>query len=165
MKLLFVGQAPSRTAGRVRAFDGRSGQRLASLLDLTLAEFLAIVDTVNLLARWPGKHGGKYAYREKGDRFPIATARRKANRLKKELHALRHPVVVLCGRRVARAFGVEGEFLSRHRRGGIQVLLFPHPSGCSQWWNDPKNVRAARRALLDAFSAVTHCFARALVAA
>ena len=146
-KLLVVGQAPSKTAGKVRAFDGASGERLARLLGLSLDAFLRNVDTRNLLGRWPGKHGGKYAHRDKGDRFPISAARRRARALQKEIHALRWPVVVLCGRRVADAFGVSAPFLGWERRGAIEVLVVPHPSGCNLWWNDRDNAAEARRAL------------------
>lgn len=152
MKLLFVGQAPSRSAGRKRAFDGPgSGRRLASLLGLTLPEFLEEADTANLLPRWPGKHGGKYAFREKGDRFPVGQARRRARRMMASGELSRWPLVVLCGRRVARAFGVAAPLLSFERLEGAWFMAFPHPSGCNLWWNDPRNAERAGFELRMAF--------------
>lgn len=140
---LLVGQAPSRSAGHARAFDGESGRRLARLLDLP--SIFDAFETVNLLRRWPGKHGGRYAYREKGDRFPLQAARRSARRLRATLTPGR--VVVLCGGRVARAFGIDVPALHWARIDGCWVLVLPHPSGCNLWWNDPANRERAEIAL------------------
>ncbi len=61
--------------------------------------------------------------------------------------------LVLCGRRVAEAFGLAAEPPLTRRviwdlggHPGLDVLLLPHPSGLSRWWNDPENFEAARRA-------------------
>ena len=152
MKPLVVGQAPSKTAGHRRAFDGDSGRRFAKLLGISLEQFLSECDTVNLLRSWPGKHGGAYAYRDKGDRFPIAAAKRGAVRVMRELDAVRNPILVLCGRRVARAFGVHGDFLQwgvmpSRGHGAVMFLTIPHPSGCNVWWHDARNRELAAAAL------------------
>jgi len=155
-KILLVGQAPSRSAGKERAFDGPSGRRLAKLAGIEFEELFERLDTVNLLARWPGKHGGKYAWREKGDRFPIARAKRAAKRISRMFG--RYRVVVLCGRRVARAFAfpkyVRGiELRAPLRTNDAWVLTIPHPSGCNLLYND-RGVRTTVREFLNAAFAI-----------
>ena len=56
--------------------------------------------------------------------------------------------IVLCGRRVAKAFSVEGDFLDRVGR----YLLCPHPSGLNHWWNDEGNRRRARETFSETVS-------------
>lgn len=144
-KILLVGQAPSRSAGKERAFDGPSGRRLAKLAGIAFEELFERFDTVNLLARWPGKHGGRYQYREKGDRFPIARAKRAAKKIKSGWWT--YSTVILCGSRVAKAFGIDGPAMSWHDAvkmvetkheimfHHVRVLLLPHPSGCNIFYN------------------------------
>lgn len=129
-----VGQAPSRTAGKLRAFDGASGRRLAKLAQVPWEEFFDRFDTVNLLARWPGKHGGAYRYRAKGDRFPVASARRRAGRIAKTFGDYR--AVVLCGSKVAEAFGLPPRAFEWAIVNGTGVFVIPHPSGCNVVYND-----------------------------
>lgn len=93
MKILFVGQAPSRDTDGQPPFTGRSGRKLAKLCGISHAEFLNAFELVNLLERWPGKSG-------KGDAFPMAEARLVAA----SLDFRNRPLVVLVGRNVARAF-------------------------------------------------------------
>lgn len=52
-------------------------------------------------------------------------------------------VIVMCGRRVARAFKRDGDIPSLEAQG--RVLLLPHPSGRSRAWNDGKTVVMCRR--------------------
>ena len=135
-EVLLVGQAPSKLTEGLGAFRGRSGRFLAGMLGTTLEGFLASVEAVNLLDRWPGKAG-------KGDRFPAKLAGKKARLL---------PVVgrtvVLAGLNVAKAFGHVGRrFLEVWRSGGATFALVPHPSGVNRWWNDPANKEAAAELL------------------
>jgi hypothetical protein len=51
--------------------------------------------------------------------------------------------VVFAGKRVARAFGhVEDYYVWDGKR-----VTMPHPSGINHHWNEPRNVRRARRFL------------------
>jgi len=78
---------------------------------------------------FPGKAG-------KGDAFDGAAARCAAGQVKAR------PAILLGGN-VGRAFLLPpGQPLFRWRGG---LCLAPHPSGVSRWWNDPANVRRARR--------------------
>ncbi len=133
LKPLLVGQAPSSETRGKPAFAGRSGARLARLLGMPVASAL---EPINLLKRFPGKADAK------GDLFPIERARRAARRTR--LGAGR--TVLLAGGNVARAFGVTRfELFAWFELCGTLVAVVPHPSGISHWWNDPSNVRRARR--------------------
>jgi len=138
--LLLVGQAPCGQRPRAPALcpSTRSGRRLAELAGV--GSVREIADAVNLLRRFPGSAGPK------GDLFPIEEARRAARRLAGRMRARR--ATLLLGGNVARAFGVGGtDFLEWTEVRGARACVFPHPSGISHWWNDPRNVRRARRFL------------------
>ena len=137
MKLVLVGQAPARASGS-RAFDGRSGDRLAAYMGLAdRGELLATLECLNLLRRYPGSAG------EKGDLFPRAGARRAARRL---LGRLTGRWVLLAGKNVAGAFGMGTEYLTWETHpGGFRAAVIPHPSGVNHWWNDERNRRTFRR--------------------
>lgn len=132
MRVLLVGQAPSRDTCGGPPFSGRSGRRLADLAGVKHDELREVFALVNLLDRWPGKNG-------RGDAFPMGEARAAAARL----DLSKHDVVVLVGKSVARAFGIgEAEYFAE-RVGGVFVV--PHPSGVNRWWNDAANEERARR--------------------
>jgi hypothetical protein len=135
-----VGQAPGRRNGRGAPFEGPCARRLAGLAGLEERELRRRVRLVNLLGRWPGPSASK------GDAFPIARAREAARRF-----PLRGRVL-LAGRGVARAFGVDAPFLEWVELGRARVAVFPHPSGVSHWWNDPANARRAAEFLAEAAS-------------
>jgi len=55
---------------------------------------------------------------------------------------------VLLGGKVAAAFYMHRRPLFRwldEFGDGALVAVAPHPSGVSRWWNDPANLRRARR--------------------
>jgi len=144
VKPLFVGQAPSESLPvGARALSGRSGRRLASLAGLTLDEFLAAADTVNVFDAFTGKAG------KKGDAFPLAEARHRADVLRRA-NADRETVVLL-GSLVAAAFDLD-ELADApcswyHGAGDStqRVGFLPHPSGIDRWYNDAANVKRAAR--------------------
>ena len=132
-KVVLVGQAPS--ASGADRFEGRSGARLATLAELSRADFLATFERVNLLP-FAGKDGGK------GDAFDASAARLAAGRLAPSLAGRR---VVLVGLAVAKAFGLdEPPLLSWTVHRGMNVAVVPHPSGVNRWWNEPTNVAMAK---------------------
>ena len=134
-RVVIIGRAPSRTSDHRQPLSGPSGERLAFLCDLTMAEFAARFERRNLLDAWQGKAG-------KGDAFVRAPeARALAEGLRAGLATRR---VVLLGSDVARAFGFPGEpFLFGAHWGG-SFAFCPHPSGVNRWWNDPENFERAR---------------------
>ena len=137
MRTIIVGQAPGPRTDSREPLSGQSGRRLAALCGMELDEFLAAFERVNLIRRWPGEANGK------GDAFPMARARRAA-----VLRAGAFPGarVVLLGRQVAHAFDVYGmKILEWHSTPAFTFALCPHPSGVCQWWNEPANVRRARK--------------------
>jgi len=114
--------------------DGVSGRRLSDLSGVPVAEW---ADLANLLSAWPG-----YAA-HKGDRFPLPAARAAADRLMRTNR--QHRVLLLLGRGVAQAFGLDDLPFFKWRRlaGGRLVAVVPHPSGVSRWWNEaPRRVTA-----------------------
>ncbi len=134
--ITIVGEAPSRSSDPKKPFRGWSGNWLAKHAGLSGYEELASrARLVNVLPRWPGiGYSG-----EKGSRFPIARARRAAEKI--ELVG----VVLLAGRRVASAIDpvlAKAPYFSWHmtdRHGPCRLAVIPHPSGCNHWWNPPEN--------------------------
>lgn len=167
-QICVVGQGPNRTAWehgrdvalkfkhdpyepfaenycRRVAITGKVGEKLASLAGLHRLDFYVRVGRENLNSRWNGKAG-------KGDVFDRVEGCRKAEELRPKY--LRF---VLLGAEVQRCFG----FLPGITADPIRIaekwddsahikrlfLLFPHPSGINQWWNEPFNVHRAQKIL------------------
>lgn len=101
---------------------------------MDLPSFLAWTVRVNVLEAHPGRSG-------KGDAFHLPTARKLTTGLLARLAAHPGPVVLL-GRGVASALGRGGQAWFEWVDG---AAVAPHPSGISHWWNDPANIRRARR--------------------
>jgi hypothetical protein len=130
VKAIIVGEFPQR-----RSYVGEhsySGRRLAELLGV--ANVADVAHTANL-----------FEYRIPTWSKP--RARGAANRL---LLTRAPDRWVLCGRRVVEAFEIpetSSRWLSECVVAERRVLVFPHPSGISRFWNDPANVERAARAL------------------
>ena len=137
--VLFVGQAPGRPwpADTVRATTQRSSDRLAGIVGLTKNELFARAVWVNLLPKFPGKHGA-------GDAFPLPAARRAAAALPLA------PTTILLGSNVARAFSLPSALFCWHAVRGCRLAVVPHPSGISRAWNDARLVARARAFLRQA---------------
>lgn len=137
MKILFVGQAPSKETDGKPPFTGKCGRFLADLLGKTQEQMLKDHDFINVLDHWPGKGIG-------GDKFPIQEARIAA---KKKLDLMHGRLCVLLGHNVARAFGCSQfrylewyEIRNPENFAEIVVPLMtivPHPSGVNRYYNDP----------------------------
>lgn len=139
MRAMLVGQAPSRDTDGRPPFTGRSGRRLAELAGVTYEDLPRVFELRNVFDRWPGRDG-------RGDAFPAREARRRASGMVIDCER-----VVFVGVATARAFGVIGaEPASWFSWRGVVAAVVPHPSGICRWWNDPRNVDAARRLLLEA---------------
>ena len=143
-RTLIVAQAPSSKSDPAEPLSGQSGRRLADLAGLTFEAFLERFERVNLLPVYPGRQG-------KGDAFPMAEAREHAHQILVS-HFRGGRRVVLLGRNVAAAFMgsmLADDFPQLTWVGsainhGFVVARCPHPSGVCRWWNEPKNVEAAR---------------------
>ena len=136
--LLLVGEAGG-LFGDGEPFGGRIGRRMSSLLGMSPDEFLRRVERVNLLARSPGRQPAK------GHLFPLREASVSAASM-----PLTGRVVVLAGKRVARAFGLtDPPWLTPVvlGRGEALCAVMPHPSGIVRWWNDAGNADEASRCL------------------
>jgi uracil-DNA glycosylase len=134
--ILIVGEAPGRRPGQ--PLSGRCGDRLAALLQLPrqLWDLSGEVSACNLLDRWPGPAG-------KGSAFPTGLARLRAHELACRLDA--GTVVVLLGRRLARAARVQAAYFEWGSLGRARCVVVPHPSGVNRWWNDQANQDQAAR--------------------
>lgn len=147
MRPLLIGQAPGpNTDPRLPLFPVPStsaGGRLAEMTGLGRAEYLKTFERVNLLPDFPGKT-------KKEDMFPVARARFAAKIMKPFLAGR---TVVLVGRGVSTAFGLDPSFEFHKwfthpvkRRCAFardswhaRVVIIPHPSGRSRWYNDDAN--------------------------
>lgn len=161
MTVLFVGEATNRARdgrwlhiylyaralgeGSAYRRDPRAWLRLAAKNTGRTATARALCRSVqvNLFEDWPGSAG-------KGSRFPLPEARGRAAALLlsvragfefdgSDVAAARR--VVLVGRRVASAFGLERrpfyEWLPLNEIADLPAVIVPHPSGVSRVWNDP----------------------------
>ena len=154
MKLVIMGQAPGKNHGFGAPFAGPTGRRLARFCGLETVEQLrerAVL--MNLWGRYPGK-----AKSVQGDAFPESErAKRAAARRRAALAASGCEVLVCCGRRVASCFGVgDAPFLEWRevplaRGKNARVVVVPHPSGVSRWWQDPDACGRASALLAEIF--------------
>lgn len=149
---LIIGQAPARGNDGKFPFAGQSGARLARLAGVGVSgdDLPEHFDLKNLLAKYPGKKSNK------GDLFDMGRAKKSAGRIRRHQQIYFGPrYILLMGRKVQKAFGFSiMEFLKprgdllRSRGNGIndwhRVIVFPHPSGVSHWWNNTDNREAAK---------------------
>jgi len=148
MRVVILGEAPSRKSDPSRPFSGDSGRRLAKIAGVDHGELLAMFEPANLLSEWPGRSGGR-----KGDSLPKSAVRRAWRRSRMELLGRR---VVLASRRMAESLGVRVDrigfmvWVSGALDGPAEIAVIPHPSGIVRFWNNPVNVEAARRFLAEA---------------
>lgn len=144
MKLLLIGQAPSKFGDPRLPLTGRAGRKIAKLAGVSTFRYLRRTDRLNLLGRWTGKRG-------KGDNFPAAEATAKAI---KASPLLKGRWVIFVGRAVADAFRVS---LERYctwvwdSELDCMFAILPHPSGIVRWWNDRENTELASAFLRGAF--------------
>lgn len=149
MKILFIGQAPSRESDGQPPFTGKCGKFLAEeLLGVTQEQMLLDHDFINVLERWPGKSPLG------GDLFPMKDAMAAARGL---LDKLVGRTVILLGNGVARAFGVRqfkyfNIYEMRHPENPNVVIanfcaIVPHPSGKNRIFNVRANRDAASKFL------------------
>lgn len=102
--------------------ENASGGRLARILGFSTEDYLALFDRANLCPR----------------AWSLAAAMASA----RELLLGPRKYFILLGRKVATAFAYgRREFFTRDG----YFLLLPHPSGLCHLWNDPENVRRARK--------------------
>ena len=126
MRVLLVGEAPAR--GTSRPFEGNSGRRLRELIG---EEAFGRLDLTNLYKRPMPRDWWKGSY------FPAELARRKAKRF--ELPGGKSVVILLAGKRVAKAFGVKARYFEPCLLRRRVCYVVPHPSGVNRWYNVETN--------------------------
>jgi hypothetical protein len=128
----FVGEADPRGTGNpLGRQPGRAGSRLVAIL---------------------GLDGLSYDRCRRVNLCGIAWDRGEAARAARSARLPAGSVVVLLGRRVAGAFGYNGDFFSAETRGDVVLVGLPHPSGRCRTWNDPTSAVRARAAVARAVS-------------
>ena len=124
-----IGEAPSANGDRTDPIGGRAERVLCELagFDDLGSRFLR----TNLISDWPGPNG-------KGSAWPRDVARERAMMQASFLTGHR-PAVVLLGKRVADAFGVDSEYFVWREPDLIKAphVVIPHPSGVNRALNDP----------------------------
>lgn len=130
---LLVGEDPGTQVDGAPAFiaEGSSGLRLAEWLEV--ADARDACATVNLFDRRP----------DPWDRIDAASAAREL------LVRYEQRRLLLCGRKVAEAFGLRSAeplvWTPLELVGTFRLVAYlPHPSGRCRWYNEPSNVHAAR---------------------
>lgn len=142
-KPLIIGQAPAKGNDALPPFSGRSGARIALLAGVgdsgdVLPEHFELR---NLFDKYPGKEG------KKGDKFDLRAGRKRAAKILAEYEGT-DQLILIMGKRVAKAFGVNREeYLEWFVLDGHHAIIIPHPSGINMWWNSPQNVAAAQGTL------------------
>ena len=140
--VLIIGQAPAQKDDRTSPLSGRTGRRLATLMNMDMEEFRTTFDRANLLNRFPGHRVGA------GDAFPIQQATINAHKLMQNNPPDNYRAVILLGKNVARAFNLQNpEFFQWDRTHRPFTVVIPHPSGLNRWWNEKSNQRVARKFL------------------
>ena len=155
-KGLVLGQAPPGPRPSLpkgwKPLAGPAEQRLARLAGVSVPELWRRYDRANLLSWYPGlkrrsaRHSVAKGYKlhtSDGDVFPLEKAKVAAAKL----DLANYRSVLLLGASVARAFGVSKPLLQVETRGSTRMMVFPHPSGVSHFWNDKTNTKNAARAL------------------
>lgn len=159
---LIVGEAPSRTGDPDAPCTGRVMDRICDLahrggygtsVEVTRTRYLRVFDRTCLLSEWPGAAG-------RGSAFPVEKAAGPAQTL--IFNCWDRPLILL-GRRVESAFLAISTHKTPHpffRPNIVQwaagcadgapffcvrarIVVVPHPSGASAYWNDKIKVSAA----------------------
>ncbi len=132
---MIIGQAPSRTSDPAEVLRGKSGEKLRTLLGVSVPKFARIV-RVNLSTVYDGKDGKGDAFTPDPDLVLTALA---------IAHA--HDVALVLGKAAARALklpkGIEYFIPTLRKRTTFYVV--PHPSGINRWWNATANRKIAER--------------------
>ena len=160
---LFVGQASRDPASSCcnecesesqgdGVLGGAAGRRLVRLSGLE--NLFDVCDKMNVVNFFPGRkkrhREGDEEYRKvhngKGDKFPMDLARKTVAAFDCSLS--RYKLIVLLGLQVAKAFRLSKPALfksyeRRHESGMTRLIIFPHVSGVSHYWNSKERRRRA----------------------
>lgn len=143
-RYLILGEAPG--GGRHRS-GGTATRRIRDLAERDLEEW---ADWINLIEEWPGPARGG------GSAWNARAAAARAAELRPTLAEYRG--VICLGRRVGQAMIPGGSGFPFFRWiddvRGARLVVIPHPSGVSRWWNEPANVVQAKVFLRDLASGI-----------
>jgi uracil-DNA glycosylase len=131
-KPLIIGPAPGRGNGETLA--GLSGRRIANLCGISVDEYLAKFERINLLPKCPEEFCNAELQAAKSIATEIVYAKRLLGRR-----------TVILGEFAWRAFLLwDVEDFEWTSDPSTRLARCPHPSGRNRFWNDPANVERAR---------------------
>jgi hypothetical protein len=175
-RMICIGQAPGPTSITSSSLPplpltGLAGSRLAKLAGMTENDLWSRCDRLNIFQYYPGvknisnvkKKNAKYKkHQSVGDQFNLHQAREIADTIDITCYHL----VVLLGLNVAKAFRIQKPTLfaryyinselnviqlkdgeSHDTMDATLILIFPHPSGVSHFWNSRRNRNRAMNEL------------------
>lgn len=152
-RILLVGQAPGlKGSNAVPPFAGASGDRLRTWFELggiPRDEFYRKIHFGAVTRCYPGRTPGA-----RGDRLPTPAERALCRPWLDGVVSLLEPeIILLLGLLAIRTMlGPVPSLASVVGEGrvvdGVRYLPLPHPSGVSRWHNDPPNVAAVGRAMV-----------------
>ena len=131
---VIIGEAPS-FQGDGTPFTGPSGRRLCDLLGVPDMDALRqIFELDNIF------HHHAPLWDAFDRRHAQQIAQGKMNSYLTETSSVE---VIMCGKKVAQAFGHPYDIFRRIQDRNVSLWSFPHPSGLNHFWNDPVNVAQA----------------------
>ncbi len=134
-KPLLIGEAPSKNEDTPQPLEGRVGSRLANLAGLRLDHYMELFERRNLLQVRQDTAAKGFEFDEKAAAIEAVTMR--------NLYFKDGRVIVLLGKRVAKAFGVKEVYFIQQQYHGPDIRVMPHPSSVNRFWNDLANVKQA----------------------
>jgi len=152
-RLLLIGQAPGLSGSTAdRPFAGAAGDRLRAWFEaggIPRTDFWRKIHFAAVTRCYPGRLPGA-----RGDRLPVPAERALCRPWLDEVITLVDPeIVILVGLLAIRtALGpvpsLSAVVGTARTIEGVRYLPLPHPSGVSRWLNDPPNIEAVTRAML-----------------
>jgi len=153
-RILLIGQAPGLKGNRIaHPFEGPSGDKLRVWLEvggIGREDFWRKIHFTAVTRCYPGR-----LPEAKGDRLPSPTERKLCRPWLDEVRGLVDPeVVLLLGllaiRTVLGPVASLSSVVGTSREiEGVRYLPLPHPSGVSRWLNEPSNLEAVARAMVE----------------
>lgn len=139
-RILIVGQAPGPNTDPAEPLwpepASSAGGRLASFAGLSPEEYLRKFERINLLNEFPGRRW------KNADTWAVEPGRVAASAIRPLLRGRR---VILLGRNVSEAFGLDAPFHVWVGVDGFNAAVVPHPSGRSHWYRDSRNSSVSRQ--------------------
>lgn len=157
---MIVGIAPSLKHNNL---EGYCARRLARLANVDTDQLWELFHRTNLIKRFPGRKvvkTGNEVYRKHMSHGDIVNTIQLRSEARK-MNLRKYKLVVLLGAATAKAFGYPPSLLKTYARGtGTTLVVMPHPSGVSHFWNNKCRTQKASQFLRTAMIAAGICAPR-----